>query len=114
MKTLIALLSLVLLSSGAYADVEKLQAAISGKHRTPAFVERDKYRNPLKTLQLFDVQPNHTVVEIWPGSGWYTEILAPYLRDKGTLIAAHYDSKDDQASYRASSRAGFEKKMQDI
>jgi predicted methyltransferase len=60
---------------------------------------------------LFDVQPQHNVVEVWPGGGWYTEILAPYLYDRGTLIAAHYDSSDTQASYRARSRASFEKKL---
>jgi len=95
----------------AQADTEKLQQAIAGKHRTEAWVARDQYRHPLETLQLFDVQPDHTVAEIWPGGGWYTEILAPYLRDKGQLIAAHYDSNDKQAEYRPGSRERFEEKM---
>jgi predicted methyltransferase len=95
----------------AMADVDDLKAAIAGKHRTPAYVQRDVYRHPLQTLQLFDVQPYHTVVEIWPGGGWYTEILAPYLRKDGRLIAAHYDSRDTQASYRPRSRESFEKKL---
>ncbi len=93
------------------ADEAALRSAIAGEHRTPAYAERDQYRNPLETLQLFDVQPHHTVVEIWPGGGWYTEILAPYLRDNGQLIAAHFDSSDDQASYRPKARERFEKKM---
>ncbi len=101
-------LSLVL---PAQADDDALAQAIAGKHRTADYVERDPYRNPMQTLSLFDVQPDHTVVEIWPGGGWYTEILAPYLRDDGKLIAAHYDSSDTQASYRPRSRAGFEKKL---
>lgn len=95
----------------AQADTSKLQQAIAGEHRTDAWVARDQYRHPLKTLQLFDVQPQHTVVEIWPGGGWYTEILAPYLRDQGLLIAAHYDSSDTQAEYRPGSRRQFEQKM---
>ena len=95
----------------AQADSERLSTAIAGDHRTPAYAERDVYRHPLQTLQFFDVQPSHTVVEVWPGGGWYTEILAPYLKDSGRLIAAHYDSKDEQASYRPRSRANFEKKM---
>jgi len=98
-------------SLAAQADNEQLQKAIDGKNRTPAYTERDQYRNPLQTLQLFDIEPGHTVVEIWPGGGWYTEILAPYLRKNGKLIAAHYDSTDTQASYRPRSRAGFEEKM---
>ena len=95
----------------ALADAEALQKAIDGKHRTPAYAERDVYRHPMQTLMLFDIQPDHTVVEVWPGGGWYTEILAPYLRKNGKLIAAHYDSNDTQASYRPRSREGFEKKL---
>jgi predicted methyltransferase len=97
----------------ALADVDALQSAIDGAHRTPAYTERDIYRHPLQTLKLFDVQPHHTVVEIWPGGGWYTEILAPYLKEEGKLIAAHYDSSDEQASYRPRSREAFEKKLAD-
>jgi len=106
------LLSLAfMLAAPTFADQQALQAAIAGKHRSPAWVERDQYRHPLQTLTLFDVQPHHTVVEIWPGGGWYTEILAPYLRDDGLLIAAHYDSEDTQAKYRPNSRKTFEQKM---
>lgn len=99
------------LSTPVLADDSKLERAIAGQHRTEAWTHRDQYRHPLQTLKLFDVQADHTVVEIWPGGGWYTEILAPYLRDKGQLIAAHYDTSDTQASYRSASRASFEKKM---
>ncbi len=95
----------------AQADLEKLRQAIGGDQRTPEWTARDRYRHPSQTLQLFDIQPQHTVVEIWPGGGWYTEILAPYLRDEGKLIAAHYDGSDTQASYRPRSRAAFEKKL---
>ena len=97
----------------AQADDSRLAAAIAGEHRTDSYVARDPYRNPFKTLTLFDIQPQHTVVEVWPGGGWYTEILAPYLQEQGTLIAAHYDSSDTQASYRPGSRERFEKKMRE-
>lgn len=99
------------LGTPALADDLELERAIAGQHRTEAWTQRDQYRHPLQTLKLFDVQADHTVVEIWPGGGWYTEILAPYLRDKGQLIAAHYDTSDTQAGYRPRSRASFEKKM---
>lgn len=111
MKKTPVLLCLLLWSASGFANTEALQKAIAGDHRTPAYVERDQYRNPLQTLQLFDVQPNHTVVEIWPGGGWYTEILAPYLKKNGKLIAAHYDVEDTQANYRAGARQRFDKKM---
>lgn len=100
-----------LLTAPALSHGSELEQAIAGQHRTQAWAQRDQYRHPLQTLTLFDVQADHTVVEVWPGGGWYTEILAPYLRDKGLLIAAHYDTSDTQASYRPKSREGFNKKM---
>ena len=60
-----------------------LDAAVAAPTRTAANVARDKYRHPAETLAFFGVQPHHTVVEIWPGGGWYTEILAPYLAAGG-------------------------------
>ena len=69
-----------------------LSAAVAAPTRTAANIARDKYRHPADTLAFFGVQPNHTVVEIWPGGGWYTEILAPYLAaGGGRLILAAPD-----------------------
>lgn len=65
-----------------------LTAAVAAPTRTPANVLRDKYRHPRETLAFFGVQPNHTVVEIWPGGGWYTEVLAPYLAAGGGKLYA--------------------------
>ncbi|HEV2748138.1 MAG TPA: methyltransferase domain-containing protein, partial [Allosphingosinicella sp.] len=65
-----------------------LARAIAAPSRTPANVARDKYRHPLETLTFFGVEPDDTVVELWPGGGWYTEILAPYLAERGTLYGA--------------------------
>ena len=57
--------------------------AIDAPTRTAANVARDRYRHPYETLQFFGVRPRDTVVEIWPGGGWYTEILAPYVLEGG-------------------------------
>ena len=66
-----------------------LAAAIAAPTRTVVNVARDRYRHPLETLRFFGVRPTDTVVEIWPGGGWYTEILAPYvLQGGGTYYAA--------------------------
>ena len=65
-----------------------IQDAITSSYRTPANTERDQYRHPLQTLEFFGLQPEMTVVEISPATGWYTEILAPYLVTKGQYIAA--------------------------
>jgi predicted methyltransferase len=65
-----------------------LAAAVAAPTRSAENIARDKYRNPAQTLAFFGVKPTHTVVELWPGGGWYTEILAPYLAPKGKLIVA--------------------------
>jgi predicted methyltransferase len=67
-----------------------LDAAISGDHRSDKNKARDKYRRPKQTLEFFGFRSDMTVVEIWPGGGWYTEILAPALKDSGKLYAAQY------------------------
>jgi predicted methyltransferase len=67
---------------------DPLAAAIASPARTPKFVARDVYRHPLETLRFFGLRPDQTVVEIWPGRGWYLEILAPYLHDTGRYYAA--------------------------
>ena len=75
---------------------ELLDAAIAGDHRSPANVARDAWRHPKETLLFFGLRPDMTVMEIWPGAGgWYTEILAPVLRDRGRLIAASWDPASD-------------------
>ena len=65
-----------------------LQAAIAGEWRSADNRARDRYRHPAETLAFFGVKPTDTVIEISPGAGWYSEILAPYLRDGGRFIAA--------------------------
>ena len=65
-----------------------LDQAIAGSHRSAANRARDQYRHPKETLTFFGVKPNMTLVEISPGGGWYTEILAPYLANGGTFYAA--------------------------
>ncbi len=66
-----------------------LDQAIAGEHRSSASKARDKYRHPRETLLFFGLKPDMTVVEIWPAGGWYSNILAPVLRDKGKLYLAH-------------------------
>lgn len=74
-------------STPALAD-DALKAAINGSQRSPDNVKRDTYRHPYETLTFFGIRPDMTVVELSPGGGWYTEILASYLRERGKLVAA--------------------------
>jgi predicted methyltransferase len=66
----------------------QLDAVLAGSWRSEHDKARDVYRHPKATLQFFGLQPDKTVIEIIPGGGWYTEILAPLLRDNGHYIAA--------------------------
>lgn len=68
-----------------------LQRVIANDHRSQADRARDAHRHPRQTLEFFGIQPDWTVVEVWPGGGWYTEILAPLLRERGRLYAAQLD-----------------------
>ncbi len=60
-----------------------LDAVLAGDHRTEEERARDQFRNPKETLEFFGVEPDMTVVEIWPGGGWYTQVIAPYLKQGG-------------------------------
>jgi len=86
------ILFLAILQQPAAADEldELIDRALTGDHRNPEFVARDQYRHPRETLKFFGLQPDMTVVEIWPSRGWYTEILAPVLRERGVFYAAGF------------------------
>ena len=93
---------------GATVDQTALDRAIAGSWRDPKNAARDAHRHPRETLAFFGVDPGETVVEITPGgAGWYAEILAPYLRERGRYTAAMVDpaaaqegrSRDAQQKY---------------
>lgn len=79
--------------NAAFDDTTRtlLATAISGEHRSDANKARDIYRKPFETLEFLGLRSDMTVVEIWPGAGWYSEILAPVLKDNGQFYAAQYD-----------------------
>ena len=67
---------------------KSVQAAVNSSYRTIDNTNRDQYRHPYETLKFFGLEPSMTLVEITPGAGWYTEILAPFLATSGHYIAA--------------------------
>jgi predicted methyltransferase len=71
-----------------HVDHARLAATLADSARTPAFVARDPARHPLEELGFFGVAPSMTVVELWPGGGYWTEILGPYLAPKGHYYVA--------------------------
>lgn len=67
-----------------------LADAVAGAHRSSASKARDAYRHPVELLGFFGLKPDMTVVEIWPDTGWFAEILAPAMRERGRYVAAQY------------------------
>ncbi len=98
---------------GVLADHhDPLWDAITGPVRSADNVRRDVYRKPLETLTFFGLRADMTVLESWPGGGWYTEILAPYLAEDGQLLAATYDrNPETQSAYYARANAAYDAKL---
>jgi predicted methyltransferase len=98
---------------GVLADHhDPLWDAITGPVRSADNVRRDVYRKPLETLTFFGLRADMTVLESWPGGGWYTEILAPYLAEDGQLLAATYDrDPETQSAYYARANAAYDAKL---
>jgi predicted methyltransferase len=91
-RTVLTFATLLALALGAYAPSSAadltLDSAVGNPARSEKFVGRDKARHPLEELAFFGVTPQSTVVEIWPGGGYWTEILAPFLHDHGGYYVA--------------------------
>ena len=92
-----------------FTSAHSLEDAINSQDRSPKNVARDQYRNPIETLKFFQIKSNMTVIELSPGSGWYTEILSKYLYEEGKLIAAAYNQS--VSDYAKRSREAYEKKL---
>jgi predicted methyltransferase len=88
---------------------------LTGHWRSEANKARDAYRHPRETLAFFGLKPGQTVVEITPGGGWYTEILAPLLKGQGKLVAAVMDpttaEKEGTQKYLAKSNTALKDKL---
>lgn len=94
------------------ATVAAIDAALAGDHRLESNRARDQYRHPRETLTFFGLHRDMTVLEIWPGpAGWYTEILAPVLRERGRYIAAQWDP-DIKVQYFQDGLRAFRTKLE--
>lgn len=117
-RTLLVSLAVWLLPLPAHTDQHEeadsvqsvLQALADGEHRSAEHKARNMYRHPAETLTWFGIKEDMTVVEISPGSeGWYMEILAPFLRDKGKYYAAGPDAESSVAYFQSSLKSMHEK-----
>lgn len=93
----------------------QLQSILAMPHRSEENKARDMYRHPAETLGFFGLTEDQTVIEITPGGGWYTEILAPLLREKGKYVAAINDpaavEQERAKEYYTKQNASFEEKL---
>lgn len=89
------LIFLFAIASACVTQNSMLLNNIQGDQRSEQNRARDAARHPQQTLDFFEVKANATVIEIWPGKGWYTEILAPYIKQGGgQFIAAGFPLKN--------------------
>ena len=87
-----------------------LQQILEGSHRSPQSIARNRSRHPIETLQFFGLTRNMILIEIGPSGGWYTEILAPYMRDRGRYYGAHF-SPNTTNSFQRKNLEAFEDKL---
>lgn len=84
----------------------KLRDVLSSRHRSEEDKKRDAERHPFETLSFFGIHERMTVVEIWPFFGWYTNIIAPLLKDEGQYMAAIFPP-DNKQEYMNEQRQDF-------
>jgi predicted methyltransferase len=114
----LALLLAVLLAATGMARLggdAKLKALVEGDQRAESHVKRDQYRHPYELLRFAGLKDDMTVLELAPGAGYWTEILAPYLKDKGRYIAVQIDPErvenPQSKSYLAANLQRFKDKL---
>ena len=110
----VSVLSMAMAGSAVASDVT-IDSVLAGSHRAEANKARDVYRHPKETLAFFSVEPTMNVIEITPGGGWYTEVLAPWLKGRGTLTAAVVEpasaSSEGARAYYAKNNQAFADKL---
>ena len=99
-------------------QAQDLDEIIKGKHRAEKNIARDQYRHPKQAIEFFGTKPTDHVLEMWPGTGWYSEILAPYVKDQGKFTAATFSignmsSEDKRDASWSKTALKYREKMSD-
>jgi predicted methyltransferase len=104
-----ATFSAVSFAAAEKKDVQAIESAVSGSWRSADARERDTQRHPADALAFWGLKPGATILEVQPGGGWWTEILAPYARaTQGEFYATAADLSDPALSENAKKgRADF-------
>jgi predicted methyltransferase len=97
-------------TSSRQSTAQELDRILAGDQRSEENRARDNYRHPKATLLFFGIRPEMSVLEVWPEPGWYTEILAPLLRDQGRYYAGVI-APDPASRYIAQRLDNFREKL---
>ncbi len=111
-KLYMLLIAVSMNSTVVVADMteDKLMVAATGSHRAQKNIDRNTSRNPVETLKWFGIKDNMTVIELSPGGGgWYSEVLAPFLRENGKFYAASFNQDSKVAYYRKNAKKYLDK-----
>ena len=104
-----AVLCMAAVQPAAADTAQQLDQVLAGSHRDAKNAARDQYRHPRETLLFFGLQPDMSVVEVWPSAGWWTEILAPLLKDEGKYYAAWFATEwKDTPDFLKQREKGFD------
>jgi len=113
-STLVALVMSAALHADDHEVDPRLAEIAGGDHRPAEWTERNEARNPAETLSFFGLRPDLTVIELSPSGGWYTSVIAPYLKDEGQYVAAHWDMEQaDLPDYAVRAFAAFTERFGD-
>jgi predicted methyltransferase len=104
-----------LINSASANDLDEILASTIRSDENKA---RDKARHPKETIEFFGTKPTDHVLEMWPGEGWYSEILAPYVKDKGkfsavTFATGNLNSQDKREAFWSKNALTYIEKMSD-
>jgi len=113
---LLLLASIVLLATSCSTTSTRettaaaLDNILAGSQRAADNSARDRYRHPKETLLFFGIRPEMKVLEVWPEPGWYTQIIAPLVRERGKYYAGVI-APDPDSRYVASRRSDYQQKL---
>src|ERR1700751_4294962 len=92
------------------ATSQALDRILAGDQRSEENSARDRYRHPKETLLFFGIRPEMKVLEVWPEPGWYTEVIAPLVRERGRYFAA-VSAPDPDSKYVTGRLSDYQQKL---
>jgi predicted methyltransferase len=112
---ILATATLLLASSCSTTSTREMTAdaldnILAGSQRSAEYSARDRYRHPKDTLLFFGIRPEMQVLEIWPEPGWYTEVIAPLVKEHGRYYAAVI-AADPQSKYVTQRLTDYQQKL---